>query len=284
MKKIPFVKMHGLGNDFVIISEEQLPVRCDIQDLASMIADRRLGVGYDQFIIYNDSQADHVRMRIYNQDGSRARACGNASRCLSRLIFDKHAIENITLDIDGRIVLCKYFSENQIKVDMGPVGFDEDWMPNLAAVWDLAWCHLIEPKEMMCVDVANRHLVIFSKLPDQNRKIIGRNFQNIDLFPDGINVNFATIEDNKIYLKVWERGAQFTYSCGSGAVATFAAANRLGFVGNKAEVVFSIGSLNMHKTAENISMCGPADYVFTGDFIYEEKSRSNYFWMSPEYL
>ena len=268
-KKIPFVKMHGLGNDFVIISEEQLPAGCDIQDFASMISDRRCGVGCDQFITYNDSQADRVRMSIYNQDGSRALACGNASRCLSRLIFDKDATGNIMLDIDGRVVLCEYLNANQIKVDMGPAGFDEVWMPGLAELWDLAARHLIEPKEMLCVDVANRHLVIFSKLSEQDRKIIGRNFQNIDLFPDGINVNFATIEDDKIHLKVWERGAGFTYACGSGAVATFAAANRLGFAGNKAEVVFALGALSMHKTGENISMCGPAAYVFAGDFIYE---------------
>ena len=269
MKKIPFVKMHGLGNDFVIISEEQLPAGCNRKDFASMISDRRHGVGCDQFITYNDSKAGSVRMSIFNQDGSRALACGNASRCLSRLIFDKNAARNITLDIDGRIVLCEYLSKNEIRVDMGPAGFDEAWMPGVTKLWDLAARHSIEPKEMLCVDVANRHLVIFSELSDRDRKVIGKNFQNIDLFPDGINVNFATIEDDKIHLRVWERGAGFTHACGSGAVATFAAANRLGFAGNKAEVVFALGSLSMHKTGENISMCGPAAYVFAGDFIYE---------------
>ena len=268
MQKIPFVKMHGLGNDFVIIYEDELPNKINVESFASEISDRRCGIGCDQFITYSFTN-QIVKMSIYNQDGSKALACGNASRCLSRLLFDKEGIEQVTLDIDGRLVLCDYVGSNEIKVDMGPVSFEESWMPNSAKLWDLALLHLIEPKEMVCVDVANPHLVIFSKLSNQDQKVIGKNFQNIELFKNGINISFARIEGNRIFLKVWERGTGFTNACGSGAVATFAAANKLGFANETSEIIFKLGALNMKKQGKNIIMCGPASYVFSGDYLYE---------------
>ncbi len=268
MRNIPFVKMHGLGNDFVIIAEEMLSPTMNMTAFAQTVSDRKLGVGCDQFITYRDSH-DFIKMSIFNQDGSKARACGNASRCLSRLIFEKNGKRNITLDVDGRKVLCEYINADQIKVDLGLASFEESWMPKKEPLWDLAIRYLIEPKEMICVDVANPHLVIFSKLSDQDREVIGKNFQNVDLFKEGININFAEVKDDKIYLKVWERGTGFTYACGSGAIATFAAANKLGFVSDKAEVIFELGTLKMQKTDGNISMCGPVSSVFEGKYYYE---------------
>jgi len=268
MQKISFVKMHGLGNDFVIISEDVLPEGVDISAFATLVADRRQGVGCDQFITYKYNDSTNVQMGIYNQDGSKALACGNASRCLSRLMFELTGVKDITLNVAARNVKCEYISSDEIKVDMGPAKFDEDWMPIPTELWKLAERHLIEPKEMLCVDVANPHLVIFSKLSDQDREIIGQNFQHTNLFKDGINVNFATVEDDKIHLQVWERGAGFTYACGSGAVATFAAATKLGFAGAKAEIIFTLGSLKMQKSGDNIIMRGPASHVFSGEFIY----------------
>lgn len=270
-KKIPFVKMHGLGNDFVVIAENDLPEGLDKNHFAAVISDRRRGIGCDQFISYKAVNADStkVKMNIYNQDGSEAFACGNASRCISRLIFDKYGNKKITLDIGGRLVACEYINKNEIKIDMGIVSFDETWMPSVAELWKLAERYLIEPKEMLCVDVANPHLVIFSRVSEQDQEVIGSNFQKLELFQDGININFARVEDNKIYLKVWERGTGFTYACGSGAVATFAAANKLGFANDQAEVVFALGNLKMQKSGNNILMHGPAGYIFSGDYFYE---------------
>lgn len=269
LQKIPFVKMHGLGNDFVIIDEHHMPKNSDIQSFVQKISDRELGIGCDQFIVYGQN-SDKINMSIYNQDGSTAKACGNASRCLTRLLFDQTGSKNIKLDINGRFVFGEYFDKDTIKVDMGPPSFESDWMPDSADLWSLAERYMIEPKEMVCVDVANPHLVIFSKLSQKDMGVIGRDFQESELFPDGVNVNFARVDDNKIHLKVWERGAGFTYACGSGAIATFAAANKLGFFGNEGDIVFELGSLNMQKQNNSILMSGPASYVFTGEYLYDE--------------
>ena len=265
--------MHGLGNDFVIINENYMPKNCDVKSFVQEISDRELGVGCDQFIVYQQSSPDKINMSIYNQDGSGAKACGNASRCLTRLLFDQVGSKNIRLDVNGRVVSGKYIDEDTIKVDMGPPSFESNWMPDSADLWSLAERYMIEPKEnMICVDVANPHLVIFSKLSKKDMGIIGSNFQDNELFPDGVNVNFARIDNdiNKIHLKVWERGVGFTYACGSGAIATFAAANKLGFVGNEVEIAFKLGSLNMQKQNDSVLMSGPARYVFTGDYLYDK--------------
>ncbi|RTK93569.1 MAG: diaminopimelate epimerase [Rickettsiales bacterium] len=265
--KIAFVKMHGLGNDFVIMEENALPTSLTHNEFAAKVADRKVGIGCDQFITYQD-QNDYIKMTIYNQDGSNAKACGNASRCLSKLIYDKSGKKDIILDVEGRKVICNYLNPDEIKINMGDVSFNEKWMPKTDQLWLLAQKYMIEPKEMLCVDVGNPHLVIFSELSEPDKNIIGKNFQNLPLFPEGINVNFAKVDDDKIYLKVWERGTGFTYACGSGAIATYAAANKLGFTDEHAQVVFELGILKMQKEQNNISMIGPASHIFYGEFIY----------------
>lgn len=267
LERVPFVKMHGLGNDFVIINELNMPKSSDTQSFVQKISDRELGVGCDQLIIYRQDSSK-IYMAIYNQDGSGAKACGNASRCLTKLLFDQTGIKSLKLDVDGRITSGEYIDDRTIKVDLGPPSFESSWIPDSADLWSLAERYMVEPKEMICVDVANPHIVIFSKLSEKDMRIIGSDFQESQLFPDGINVNFATIVDNKINLKVWERGAGFTYACGSGAIATFAAANKLGLVGDEVEIVFKLGSLSMQKQNDSILMNGPASYVFTGDYLH----------------
>ncbi len=266
--KIAFVKMHGLGNDFVIIEENALPSLINYNEFAVKISNRKIGIGCDQFIIYQN-EGDSIKMSIYNHDGSKAKACGNASRCIAKLIYDLTGIKNITLNVDGRLVICNYIAPDEIKINMGNVSFNEKWMPSTDKLWPLAQKYMIEPKEMLCVDVGNPHLVIFSELSEPDQNIIGQNFQNLSLFSEGVNVNFTKIVDDKIFLKVWERGTGFTYACGSGAIASYAAANKLGFASEKAQVIFELGFLQMLKEQNNFSMIGPASYVFFGEYIYD---------------
>ena len=257
-------------------------------------------------------------MTIFNADGSLALACGNASRCLSKLIFDNSGHRDITIHVGKRKVVCQYNDNHLASVNMGPVSFEENWMPSKSELWSLAQQYGLEPKEIICVDVANPHLVIFSKISKADQELIGQNFQKSDLFPHGVNVNFAEIEGSysppqklaneeqvqgaygvenrnlhkvhedlstesakqlpsvvefpgrsNIKLRVWERGTGFTYACGSGAVASFAAANKFNFVQDEALILFELGNLLMQKQSDNITMTGPASFVFKGDFHYE---------------
>lgn len=259
--------MHGLGNDFVIMGSDNIIKSIEFTKLSKDISNRRVGIGCDQFILY-ERKEKFVSMAIYNQDGTPAKACGNASRCLSRLMFDNYGATNIVLDINGRKVECQYFNKDEIQVNIGPAIFENSWMPMFEELWNFVARYGIEPKEAICVDVANPHLVIFSKLTDKDQKIVAENFQNTDLFKEGINVNFASVLGNNILLKVWERGAGFTLACGSGACATFAAANKLGFVPDKSLVKFTLGELKMKKLGQDIVMVGPASYVFKGEYYY----------------
>lgn len=265
MKKITFIKMHGLGNDFIFVKNLLLSEIKDIKSFVLNISDRQIGIGCDQFVTY--TKYDHfVSMNIFNQDGSRAESCGNASRCLSLLMFDLYQIRELTIYIEHKKITSTYQDINNITVNMGIASFSARWMPTQENLWKLAEKYRLEPKEMICVDIGNPHLVIFTKLSYKDKKIIGRSLESHNLFRNSVNVNFAEVKGDKIILQVWERGTGFTMSCGSGASASFAAANKLGFVNQKAKVSFSLGNLKMQKENYQILMTGPASYVCTGEY------------------
>lgn len=266
--KINFVKMHGLGNDFVIVNKRDLTNAYDLSQLAKNMADRHLGIGCDQFIIYEEHD-DFYEMIIYNIDGSSAKLCGNATRCLAKLIYLNTGKSNIIIKVDSKKLLCNIENENQISVNVGAVSFNESWMPSRDKIWKFAERYMIDLKETICVDVGNPHLVIFTKLGLQDQKIVGEKLQDTELFADGVNVNFAEVKDNKIYLSVWERGAGLTLACGSGACSSFAAGLKLGFIHSPSTVVFRHGSLIMKEENGNIIMQGPANLVAYGEYHYE---------------
>lgn len=259
--------MHGLGNDFVIINKKTLPEDIDQAKLATYISDRRLGVGADQFIIY-DKASDYVEMIIFNQDGSSAKACGNASRCLVRLMHDEYNLDKFTIKIGDRVLEGQYMNQGLYAVNMGQVSFAANWMPSAADLLALAGKYNLGPKDVICADVGNPHIIIFSKLSEQDQKIIGKDLQRSSLFPGGINVNFANVSGNKIALRVFERGTGFTLACGSGACATYASSKKLGHSGDEAEVEFKLGKLLMRMQNERVIMIGPATYTFRGEYLY----------------
>jgi diaminopimelate epimerase len=267
LKKINFAKMHGLGNDFVIINQHDLPKNCDLQQLSLNISNRHTGIGCDQFIIY-DQKTNYCEMTVYNQNGSSAKLCGNASRCIAKLLYLDSGMREVTLRIYEKELSCKIVSENEIEVNTGIVSFEEDWMPSAKKIWPIMERYVIDIKEVICADIGNPHFIIFSDLATKDKEIIGEKLQGKELFTDGVNVSFASIKDNKIYLSVWERGTGLTLACGSGACASFASAVKLGFISSLCEVVFQLGSLQMSKQGENIMMVGPATLVARGEFFY----------------
>jgi diaminopimelate epimerase len=267
--KINFAKMHGLGNDFVIINKDDLPINLDLQTFVINITNRRTGIGCDQFILYR-KHPNYYEMIIYNYDGSKALGCGNGSRCLAWLMHTYYGDDKLTLSIDNRELICEILSPLVININMGNVSFYESWMGSQDEIWTLAKHYKLEPKEVICADIGNQHIIIFKTLNNLDKELLGRNLQQHTLFPNGINVNFAEIRQNKIYLSVWERGVGFTMACASGACATFAAAERLGFVRDKCEIIFELGSLFISKNNDDdVLMRGPAALICQGQYDYE---------------
>lgn len=262
--RIPFVKMHGLGNDFVVLdARDGLGVTMD-QALASALADRHTGIGCDQLILLEPSDQADFRMRIFNPDGGEVEACGNATRAVGLLYGKPARIETL----GG--VLTADPAENGITVDMGEPRFEWDRIP-LAYAMDthtmpVAWEALHAP---IAVNVGNPHVIFF--VPDCEAvelDRLGPEIEHDPLFPERINVNVATITDRAhIRLRVWERGAGLTLACGTGACATAIGAMRRGLVERDVEVTLPGGTLRIEWTAEGrIRMTGPATESFRGSF------------------
>lgn len=260
--QMEFAKMHGLGNDFIIMEKTPWVTSVNLNTLAIKISDRHTGLGCDQFILY-EMRNDECLMYVYNQDGSESGMCGNATRCLAKLI----GRNELNIKVLDRTLKC-FSSGKDVSVNMGQASFNAKWMPAEAALWELAALYKLEPREILCVDLGNPHLVIFkSDLTYQDKELLGRDIQCNPLFPGGINVSFVNIKENSLDVIVWERGAGFTLACGSGACASFAAAQKLGFVNKEAIVRFKLGELKMDNSQGEIIMTGPATLVAKGIWL-----------------
>ncbi len=253
--------MHGLGNDFVIID-----ARADALDVssaqASAIADRHSGIGCDQLIVLRPSRQADIRMQIFNADGSEVEACGNAARCVAKLLGDETRIETA-----GGVITGNATVDGAI-VDMGNPRFEWQAIP-LAYAMDtldmpVGWEELQNPA---AVNVGNPHVIFFvddSAAVELDR--LGPMIEVDPLFPEKANVNIAHIDDGVIHLRVWERGVGLTRACGTGACATAVAAIRRGLVTSPVQVNLPGGMLTIRwKDGENIEMQGPTTYVFAGE-------------------
>ncbi len=253
--------MHGLGNDFVIIDARDNELKLSGAKAAA-IANRHSGIGCDQLIILRPSENADVRMQIFNADGSEVEACGNAARCVAKLIGDKTRIET-----EGGIIIGNATADGAI-VDMGQPRFEWQSIP-LAYAMDtinmpVGWEGLQNPA---AVNVGNPHVIFFvddSVIVELAR--LGPMIEVDPLFPDKVNVNIAHIRDGEIHLRVWERGAGLTQACGTGACATAVAAIKRGLASSPVKVNLPGGSLVIRwEDSETIQMQGPTAYVFSGE-------------------
>jgi diaminopimelate epimerase len=257
-----FHKMHGLGNDFVVIDARETPVAIT-PARARAIADRREGIGCDQLILVEPSDVADARMRIWNADGGEVEACGNASRAVALLLGKAATLETLggtlRLAVDGVLAT----------VDMGAPRFEWDQIP-LAYPMDtrampVGWDDLSGP---MAVNVGNPHAIFFvDDCHGIDLERLGPQIEHDPVFPERVNVNVATIEaSDRIMLRVWERGVGLTRACGTGACATAVAAIRAGLVETPVTVALPGGELLIDWTpGGTISMSGPAAHVFTGE-------------------
>lgn len=262
--RIEFTKMHGLGNDFVVLDGRDRPIPEIDAAVAAAIADRHTGIGCDQLLVLEPSNAADFRMRIFNADGSEVEACGNATRAIGLLHGSAVRVETL-----GGIVAAAP-SRDGIAVEMGQPRFAWDQIP-LAYAMDthampVAWEDLADP---IAVNVGNPHAIFF--VPDTSAidlARLGPEIEHDPLFPDRINVNVATVTArNAIRLRVWERGAGLTRACGTGACATAIGAMRRGLVDRRVTVKLPGGALSITwRDDDEIVMTGPAAESFRGDF------------------
>lgn len=260
--RFAFHKMHGLGNDFVVIDARNAPLSIDNAQ-ARAIADRHQGIGCDQLILIETSDVADARMRIFNADGGEVESCGNATRCVALLIGETSSIET------AGGMLSATAGVGAASVDMGTPRFDWDAIP-LAYAMDTAsmpvgWEDLTDG---MAVNVGNPHIIFFAADTDGvDLERIGPIIEHDPLFPERVNVNVATIVGPQhIRLRVWERGAGLTRACGTGACATAVAAIRRGLVQSPVTVSLPGGDLEIDwDPGGSIRMTGPATHVFTGE-------------------
>lgn len=266
--RVPFVKMHGLGNDFVVIDGrvDRLPPLDAAR--AHQISDRRTGIGCDQLILLEPSEMADFKMRIFNADGSEVDACGNASRAVALLHGEPAQIET------GGGIISARPANGGIAVDMGEPRFGWDEIPLAYAMDTLAmpvgWEDLADP---VAVNIGNPHIVFFVPDADQiELERIGPLIETDPLFPERVNVNVATItSDRALRLYVWERGAGLTRACGTGACAAAIAAMKRGLVGRAVTVTLPGGPLQIEwNEAGRIIMTGPATESFRGSFTWED--------------
>jgi diaminopimelate epimerase len=257
-----FHKMHGLGNDFVVIDARVSAVEMT-RTRAAAIADRKTGIGCDQLIVLEPSSIADFKMRIFNADGGEVEACGNATRAVSLLIGGTQRIETT-----GGILLGEA-SERGARVVLQPPRFDWDAIP-LAYAMDttalpVGWETLERP---IAVNVGNPHAVFFMTDCDAvDLERLGPLIEHDPLFPERVNVNVAQITGPaNLKLRVWERGVGITRACGTGACATAVAAIKQGLVSSPATVSLIGGDLSIEWTpGGTITMTGPATHVFTGE-------------------
>jgi diaminopimelate epimerase len=256
-----FHKMHGLGNDFVVIDARTRPVPIDAAR-ARAIADRREGIGCDQLILIEPSASADARMRIWNSDGSEVEACGNASRCVALLLGGVNTIETL----GGTLRLAA--NDASATVDMGAPRFAWDQIPVGYAMdtahLPVAWEELADPA---AVNVGNPHVIFFvDDAYAVELERLGPIIERDPLFPERVNVNVASVDGNRITLRVWERGAGLTRACGTGACATAVAAIRSGRTASPVTVALPGGDLVIEwAPGGTIRMSGPATHVFSGE-------------------
>lgn len=261
---VPFIKMHGLGNDFVVLDRRVDALPALTTAFAAALADRRTGIGCDQLVVLGPSSKAALKARFFNQDGSEAQSCGNASRAIGLLLGEAVQIETL----GGLIEVSPGGAD--VSVDMGEPKFEWDQIP-LAYPMDtltmpLAWEALESPT---AVNVGNPHVIFL--VPDCGAvelDRIGPEIEHDPLFPERINVNVATILNrDHIRLRVWERGVGETRACGTGACATAIGAMRRGLVDRTVTVSLHGGDLRIEWTAAGrILMTGPATESFRGEF------------------
>ena len=271
MGKIPFLKMHGLGNDFVVLDGRRTAIAVDAE-AARALADRRTGIGCDQVILLEAPRhpAAQVMMRIRNPDGSEAEACGNAARCVADLLRGESGDATVRIETIAGLLEAEVMPDGQVAVDMGPARISWRDIP-LGRAMDTERVELtLGPLSApVCTNIGNPHATFFVDDVDAvDLAALGPGLEHHPLFPQRANIGVAAVRDRRnIRLRVWERGAGITRACGSGACAALVAAHRRGLTECRVAVELDGGTLEVvWRRDGHVIMTGPVAVSFEGAF------------------
>lgn len=278
-----FIKMHGIGNDYIYVDEFLYKAPADIGDAARLASDRHTGIGGDGLILIQPSQIADCKMRMFNADGSEGRMCGNAIRCIARYMLERHPeiCPGDTVRIETlsgiKIVTAQRDAEGKpsmLCADMGAPGLSPESIPVLTATpQDLS----IEVPGFsgsgVCVSMGSPHIVFFIDSDPSELDIahIGPAIESHSLFPERVNVEFVQMQpDGSLKMRVWERGSGETMACGTGACATAVAAMLKGRTPQRTATVHLRGGdliIEWNPDNNRVYMTGPAALVFEGEWL-----------------
>ena len=271
--EIKFTKMHGLGNDFVVIDAINQSVSLNPEQIR-FIANRRFGVGCDQLLMVETPQTQEAefRYRIFNADGGEVEQCGNGARCFARFVVDKGLTrnKNIPVETNSGLIVLELEENGEVTVNMGVPVFEPESLPFVAdAASELYSLETSRGEQLISVvSMGNPHAVLqVASVKSAPVEILGPEIESHQRFPERVNVGFMQIiSPELIKLRVFERGAGETKACGTGACAAVAAGRLLGKLAESVKVSLPGGELVIRWSGENepLFMTGPATHVFEG--------------------
>ncbi len=258
----PFMKMHGLGNDFVVIDDRGGGRPVDAT-LAIAMADRHRGVGFDQLAVISSSDSADAHLKFYNADGSTSAACGNATRCIARYIMDDSGVLTLTLSTARGALQARDAGKGLTAVNMG---HPQTGWQDIPLAEDTDTLHLPISGDPVATGMGNPHCTFFvadAEAVDLERR--GAATERHPLYPQRTNVQFASlIGPDHLRMRVWERGVGVTLASGSSSCATAVAAARRGLAGRSVRIDLDGGSLQIDWRDDGVWMTGPTAHVFDG--------------------
>ena len=271
---LPFRKMNGLGNDFVVLDGRARVISID-EVKARAIADRKTGIGCDQLILLEKSDIADVRMLVWNNGGGQVESCGNASRCVADMLFDEKKTTTATIDTLGGFLAARKAGDKLVTVDNGVPRFDWKDIPLSEPFHDTRHIELqVGPIDHplihspSVVNVGNPHCIFWvNDLDVVDLSKVGPMLEHHHLFPQCANISLARVDArDHVTLKVWERSAGLTKACGTAACAAMAAGARIKIIDRKCRITLPGGDLMMEwrESDDHVLMTGPVAYEFDG--------------------
>ncbi len=266
-------KMHGLGNDFIILDARNLEL-VGISEIAKTLCERRVNVGADGLLIIEKSDVADFAMRVINSDGSEAQMCGNGIRCVARYAYDFGIVANREMKVwtPAGVMTPTVIKENAVvsgvRVHMGRPDFARENIPmsGVGSTMDTTIDIEGEAVTLSPVLMGVPHCIVEGR--DEDFERIAPKIECHEVFPEHINVNFVRVlSDGKVSMRTWERGAGRTLACGTGACATAVVLNKKGLVKERTEIELEHGNLVIECEGEDVYMSGPCEYVFTGEVL-----------------